>query len=121
LIAVLLCSSIAEARCGTAHPGLINRPSGNRRPCTLHRTRVSTLPALLRTRPDQVRNKSAHIVIGVDMEGAKEVLGIWVQNSEGAKFWAGVCAELKNRGVKDIIIACCWGHLPPGAAGKGEG
>ncbi|MEZ5119876.1 MAG: IS256 family transposase [Candidatus Nanopelagicales bacterium] len=58
---------------------------------------------------NQVRNKSAHIVIGVDLEGAKSVLGIWVQNSEGAKFWAGVCAELRNRGVTDILIACCDG------------
>jgi putative transposase len=56
-----------------------------------------------------VRNKSAHLVIGVDCEGVKNVLGIWVQNSEGAKFWAGVCAELRNRGVKDVIIACCDG------------
>ncbi len=58
---------------------------------------------------NQVRNKSAHIVIGVDLEGAKSVLGIWVQNTEGAKFWAGVCAELRNRGVSDILIACCDG------------
>ena len=58
---------------------------------------------------NQVRNKSAHIVIGVDLDGAKTVLGIWVQNTEGAKFWAGVCAELRNRGVQDILIACCDG------------
>ncbi len=58
---------------------------------------------------NQVRNKSAHIVIGVDTDGVKNVLGIWVQNTEGAKFWAGVCAELRNRGVRDIIIACCDG------------
>ena len=58
---------------------------------------------------NQVRNKAAHLVIGVNCDGEKEVLGIWVQNSEGAKFWAGVCAELKNRGVRDIIIACCDG------------
>ena len=56
-----------------------------------------------------VRNKSAHLVVGVDCDGVKEVLGIWVQSSEGAKFWAGVCAELRNRGVRDIIIACCDG------------
>jgi putative transposase len=56
-----------------------------------------------------VRNKSAYIVVGVDCDGAKEVLGIWVQNTEGAKFWASVCAELRNRGVSDIIIACCDG------------
>lgn len=53
-----------------------------------------------------VRNKAAHIAIGVDTAGVKHVLGIWVQQSEGAKFWAQVCAELANRGVRDIIIAC---------------
>ena len=58
---------------------------------------------------NQVRNKSAHQVIGVDTDGTKSVLGIWVQNTEGAKFWAGVCAELRNRGVQDILIACCDG------------
>jgi putative transposase len=54
----------------------------------------------------QVRNKAAHIVVGVDTDGIKHVLGIWVQASEGAKFWAGVLAELRNRGVKDILICC---------------
>ena len=57
----------------------------------------------------QVRNKAAHIVVGVDLDGIKHVLGIWVAASEGAKFWAGVCAELSNRGVRDILIACCDG------------
>jgi putative transposase len=54
----------------------------------------------------QVRNKSAHIAVGVDIDGIRHVLGIWVQPTEGAKFWAGVCAELANRGVKDVLIAC---------------
>ena len=45
-----------------------------------------------------VRNKAAHIAVGVDMDGVKRVLGIWVQANEGVKFWAGVCAELANRG-----------------------
>lgn len=53
-----------------------------------------------------VRNKAAHIAVGVDCDGIKHVLGIWVQQTEGAKFWASVCAELANRGVRDIIIAC---------------
>ena len=57
----------------------------------------------------QVRNKAAHIAVGVDLEGVKHVLGIWVQATEGAKFWAGVCAELANRGVKDVLIVCCDG------------
>jgi putative transposase len=57
----------------------------------------------------QVRNKAAHIAVGVDLDGIKHVLGIWVQANEGAKFWAGVCAELANRGVKDVLIVCCDG------------
>ena len=56
-----------------------------------------------------VKNKAAHIAIGVDMEGIKHVLGIWVQATEGAKFWGGVCAELSNRGVRDVLILCCDG------------
>jgi putative transposase len=54
----------------------------------------------------QVRNKSAHIAVGIDIDGFRHVLGIWVQPTEGAKFWAGVCAELANRGIKDVLIAC---------------
>src|SRR5215217_1436935 len=45
----------------------------------------------------------------VDLDGVKHVLGIWVQASEGAKFWAGVCAELRNRGIRDVLIVCCDG------------
>jgi putative transposase len=56
-----------------------------------------------------VRNKAAHLAVGVDVDGVKHVLGIWVQASEGAKFWAGVCAELANRGVRDVLIVCCDG------------
>lgn len=56
-----------------------------------------------------VANRAAHIAVGVDMDGVKHVLGIWVQAVEGAKFWAGVCAELANRGVKDVLIVCCDG------------
>src|SRR6476619_1922556 len=56
-----------------------------------------------------VRNKAAHIAVGVDMDGVKHVLGIWIQTPEGAKFWAGVCAELANRGVADVLIVCCDG------------
>jgi putative transposase len=56
-----------------------------------------------------VANRAAHIAVGVDLDGVKHVLGIWVQASEGAKFWAGVCAQLANRGVKDVLIVCCDG------------
>lgn len=56
-----------------------------------------------------VANRSAHIAVGVDVDGIKHVLGIWVQASEGAKFWTGVCSNLANRGVNDVLIVCCDG------------
>jgi putative transposase len=56
-----------------------------------------------------VVNKAAHIVVGVDTDGIKHVLGIWVQSAEGAKFWLGVLTELRNRGLRDVLIACCDG------------
>ena len=56
-----------------------------------------------------VVNKAAHIAVGVDIDGVKHVLGIWVQAAEGSKFWAGVCANLANRGIKDVLIVCCDG------------
>jgi putative transposase len=56
-----------------------------------------------------VRNKACYLVVGVGVDGVKHVLGIWVQQTEGAKFWAQVCTELRNRGVRDVLIACCDG------------
>ena len=58
---------------------------------------------------NRVTSRAAPIAIGVDLDGIKHVLGIWVQAAEGAKFWAGVCAELANRGVKDVLILACDG------------
>ena len=54
----------------------------------------------------QVINKAAYLAIGVGMDGIKDVLGIWLEKSEGAKFWLKVITELKNRGMKDVLIAC---------------
>ena len=54
----------------------------------------------------RVENRAVYVVIGVNMAGCKEVLGLWTSAHEGAKFWAGVLTELKNRGVRDILIAC---------------
>lgn len=54
----------------------------------------------------QVINKAVYLAIAVTMEGVKEVLGMWAAETEGAKFWLQVVTELKNRGVKDIFIAC---------------
>ena len=53
-----------------------------------------------------VRAKAVYLAIGINMEGQKEVLGLWIAQTEGAKFWLGVVTELKNRGVQDIFIAC---------------
>jgi putative transposase len=54
----------------------------------------------------RVENRAVYVAIGVDLDGRKDVLGLWTSGSEGAKFWLGVLTELKNRGVKDILIAC---------------
>ena len=56
-----------------------------------------------------VDNKAAYLVTGVDIDGFKHVLGIWMAASEGARFWAGVLAELRNRGIKDVLFVCCDG------------
>lgn len=56
-----------------------------------------------------VRNKSVYIALGVTLAGAKEVLGLWIEQNEGAKFWLKVVNELKTRGVRDLLIACCDG------------
>jgi putative transposase len=49
------------------------------------------------------------MAMGIDMNGNKDILGLWLANNEGSKFWLSVLNELKNRGVNDIFIACCDG------------
>ena len=56
-----------------------------------------------------VSNKSAYLALGINADGKKEVLGLWLAANEGAKFWLLVISELKNRGIEDIFIACCDG------------
>ncbi len=51
-------------------------------------------------------NKAVYLALGVTMEGQKELLGMWIAENEGAKFWLNVCTELSNRGMKDCFIAC---------------
>lgn len=53
-----------------------------------------------------VKNKAVYLALGVNLEGHKELLGLWLSETEGAKFWLSVVTELKNRGVEDILIAC---------------
>ena len=52
-----------------------------------------------------VRNKAVHIALGVRADGTKEILGLWLEQNEGAKFWLRVMTEMKNRGVEDILLA----------------
>jgi putative transposase len=52
-----------------------------------------------------VRNKAVHVALGVRADGTKEILGLWLEQNEGAKFWLRVMNELKNRGVEDVLIA----------------
>jgi putative transposase len=54
----------------------------------------------------RVENRAVYVAIGVDLEGQKDVLGLWTSANEGAKFWLSVLTELKNRGVKDMLIVC---------------
>ena len=55
---------------------------------------------------NKIVSKAAYICMALDMKGKKDILGIWIGESEGAKFWLSVCNDLKNRGVEDILIAC---------------
>jgi putative transposase len=56
-----------------------------------------------------VTTKVAYLAIGVDVDGRKHALGCWIQDTEGAKFWQKVVIDLRNRGVHDVLIACCDG------------
>ncbi len=62
-----------------------------------------------------VRNKAVNIAVGIDTGGAKHVLGIWVASSEGAKAWAQALAQLRNRGLEEVLFCCC-----DGLTGLGE-
>ena len=62
-----------------------------------------------------VRNKAVNIAVGIDTEGAKHVLGIWVASSEGAKAWAQAMAQMRNRGLEEVLFCCC-----DGLTGLGE-
>jgi putative transposase len=56
-----------------------------------------------------VRNKAVYIAVGLGVDGRKEVLGLWIQNTEGAKFWLAILTELRQRGVQDVLVMCADG------------
>ncbi len=57
----------------------------------------------------RVINKACYMAVGIDIDGIKHILGLWIADNEGAAFWASVCADLANRGVQDVFIVCCDG------------
>jgi len=62
---------------------------------------------ILKVRQDKrIINKAVYVALGIDMEGKKDILGLWTSENEGAKFWLGNLTEMKNRGVLDMLIAC---------------
>jgi len=56
-----------------------------------------------------VQNKHVYLAMGISLEGKKELLGLWMEPNEGAKFWLKVITELKNRGIEDVFVICCDG------------
>ena len=54
----------------------------------------------------QIKNKAAYVVLGVDLDGFKDILGIWIGENESSKFWLGILNDLKNRGLEDVLIFC---------------
>ncbi|WP_431831346.1 IS256 family transposase [Corynebacterium pseudodiphtheriticum] len=57
----------------------------------------------------RVVNKACYMAVGIDIDGIKHILGMWIADNEGASFWASVCADLANRGIQDVFIVCCDG------------
>jgi putative transposase len=53
-----------------------------------------------------VRKKAVYVAIGVTLEGTRDRLGLWIEKTEGARFWTSVLTELRNRGVKDVLFVC---------------
>jgi putative transposase len=62
---------------------------------------------VVKVRQDKrIINKSVYVALGVDLSGKKDILGLWISENEGAKFWLGNFTEMKNRGMQDMLIAC---------------
>lgn len=70
---------------------------------------LDALVLKIRDKGGAVTNKSVYLVVGVQADGTKDVLGLWIAHSEGAKFWLAVLSELRQRGVQDILVLCADG------------
>ncbi len=72
------------------------------------------MPLVVKSRENgPVNNKSIYLALGINLEGEKELLGLWISESEGASFWQQVFTELQNRGVEDCYVACVDGLNSP--------
>ncbi|MBA6352873.1 IS256 family transposase [Colwellia sp. BRX9-1] len=75
-------------------------------PSLISRVTNAVIEQVIEWQDKRVINKAVYLALGVNIEGHKELLGMWISENEGAKFWLNVLTELQNRGVKDILIAC---------------
>ena len=68
---------------------------------------------VLKVRAGQVGNRPVYVAMGITVEGHRDVLGMWVgpTGGEGAKQWMNMLTELRNRGIQDVIIVCCYAVL----------
>ena len=94
---------------GNAHVRFGRGPAETGRP--RDRNRAAGLPHMVKIRDGVVTNRAACLAIGIDCDGNKQVLGLWVgpTTGESAKFWMSVLSEIKSRGVADVCIVCCDG------------
>ena len=78
------------------------------------RERLSRCPLRHIKVAGRVSKRAVYVVLGLKREGNKDLLGLWIgeAESEGAKFWLKVLTDLKNRGLKDMLMACCDGLIP---------
>ena len=62
---------------------------------------------VVKVRQDKrIINKSVYVALGIELTGRKDILGLWISENEGSKFWLNNLTEMKNRGMKDILVAC---------------
>ena len=67
----------------------------------------------IKIRDGHVSNRTVYVAMGINMDGERDVLGLWVgpTGGESAKYWLGVLTELRNRGVNDVLVLCCYAEV----------
>jgi len=80
--------------------------NGNKDHWSLYTHLSLSMQFTISTDEGRIVNRAAYVVVGVTVEGSKDILGIWIGDNESSKFWLGVLNDLKNRGVEDVLIFC---------------